>query len=153
MTSIKQTEIETKCQTSFLNEISCIKTVVFFIQILMKIVLSGPIKSKPVLVQIMIWHRTGDKPCSEPTITYINYWGIYVSLGFGELITTEVTDHGLNTVKCACLVRSHAPSYNQSIIICSPDCGFFAIVEPFFSFTPYCSLVGVLCLLHAQSLS
>ena len=35
----------------------------------MKFVPKGPNDDKPALVQVMAWHRTGDKPLSEPTLT------------------------------------------------------------------------------------
>ena len=35
------------------------------IQILLKFVIKGPINNIPALVQVMAWHRTGDKPLSE----------------------------------------------------------------------------------------
>ena len=37
----------------------------------------GPINNIPVLIQMMAWHRPGDKPLSEA----IMVWCIYVSLG------------------------------------------------------------------------
>ena len=41
------------------------------IQISLKFVPNGPIKNKLVLVQIIVWHRPGDKP--EPMMAYITY--------------------------------------------------------------------------------
>ena len=38
------------------------------IKISLKFVPKGPINNNPALVQIMAWHRTGDKPLSEPMI-------------------------------------------------------------------------------------
>ena len=38
------------------------------IQIPLKYVPSSPIDNKPALVQVMAWHRTGDKPLSEPML-------------------------------------------------------------------------------------
>ena len=35
----------------------------------LKFVPKGPIDKIPVLVQIMAWHRTGDKPLSEPVMS------------------------------------------------------------------------------------
>ena len=35
-------------------------------KISLKFVPSGPINNIPALVQIMVWHRSGDKPLSEP---------------------------------------------------------------------------------------
>ena len=62
-------EAETKChhfpedifKSIFLNENCCI-----LIKIALKYVHQGPINTIPALVQIMAWHRPGDKPLSEP---------------------------------------------------------------------------------------
>ena len=48
----------------FLNE-----NVRISIKISLKIVPKGPINNIPALVQIMAWHRPGDKPLSEPMMT------------------------------------------------------------------------------------
>ena len=61
----------------FLNE-----NVLIFIKISLKFVPKGPITNNPVLVQIMAWRRSGDKPLSEPMMVY---WHIYASLGLNEL--------------------------------------------------------------------
>ena len=45
----------------FLNE-----NVWIWIKISLKFVLKGPINNIPALVQIMAWHRPGDKPLSDP---------------------------------------------------------------------------------------
>ena len=42
------------------------KTVRIFIQFSLTFVPKGPINNKPALVQIIAWHRPGDKPLSEP---------------------------------------------------------------------------------------
>ena len=47
----------------FLNKRSLI-----FTEISLKFIRKGPIDNKPVLVQIMAWRHTGDKPLSEPMI-------------------------------------------------------------------------------------
>ena len=39
------------------------------IQISLKLVPKSPIDNKPVLVQVMAWRRTGDKPLPEPMKT------------------------------------------------------------------------------------
>ena len=39
------------------------------ILISLKFVPKGPIDNKPVLVQVMAWHRTGDKPLPELMLT------------------------------------------------------------------------------------
>ena len=48
----------------FINEIFCI-----LIRISLKFVPMGPIDNRPALVQVMAWHRTGNKPLPEPTLT------------------------------------------------------------------------------------
>ena len=48
----------------FLNENGTIS-----IQILLKFVPKSPIDNKPVLVQLMAWRQTGDKPLPEPMMT------------------------------------------------------------------------------------
>ena len=40
------------------------------IQISLKLVPRSPIDNKTVLVQVMAWRRTGDKPLSEPMLTH-----------------------------------------------------------------------------------
>ena len=47
----------------FLNENARIS-----IKISLKFVSKGPINNIPALVQIMAWHRPGDKPLSEPML-------------------------------------------------------------------------------------
>ena len=48
----------------FINEKFCIS-----IWISLKFVPIGLIDNRPVLVQVMAWHQTGDKPLLEPTQT------------------------------------------------------------------------------------
>ena len=47
----------------FVNENCCILN-----KIPLKFVRKGPIDKNPALVQIMAWHRLGDKPLSEPMV-------------------------------------------------------------------------------------
>ena len=49
---------------AFFNENFCI-----LIKISLKFILKGPIDIKPALLQIMAWHRIGDKPLSKPMLT------------------------------------------------------------------------------------
>ena len=44
------------------------ENVIILIRISLKFVPNGPINSIPALVQIMAWHRPGDKPLSEPVL-------------------------------------------------------------------------------------
>ena len=46
------------------NEKFCI-----WIRISPQFVPMGPINNIPALVQIVVWHRSGDKPLSEPMLT------------------------------------------------------------------------------------
>ena len=50
----------------FVNVKFCI-----LIKISLKFVPNGPIYNNPVLVEIMDWHRIGDKPLSEPMLTWL----------------------------------------------------------------------------------
>ena len=54
-----------KC--NFLNE-----NVWIPIKISLKFVPKGPINNIPAFDQIMVWHRTGNKPLSEPMMTQFN---------------------------------------------------------------------------------
>ena len=65
----------------FLNE-----DIKISIKISLKFVPKGQINNIPALVQIMAWHRPGDKPLSD---AYIVYWRIYASLGLNELKTLQ----------------------------------------------------------------
>ena len=38
----------------------------------MKLVFQGPIDNKSVLVQVMAWRQTGDKPLPEPMLAQFN---------------------------------------------------------------------------------
>ena len=63
------------CRCIFVNEKSCI-----LIKISMKFAPNGPIDNNPALVQILAWHRVGDKPLSEPmlirfTDAYMRHYG------------------------------------------------------------------------------
>ena len=49
----------------FVNE-----NVSVLIKISLKFVLKGPIDTIPSLVRIMAWRQTGDKPLSEPMMSY-----------------------------------------------------------------------------------
>ena len=52
----------------FMNEKFCI-----LIKISLKFFPKVPINNIPALVQIMIWHRQGNKPLSEPVMTKFTY--------------------------------------------------------------------------------
>ena len=61
----------------FVNEKFCT-----LIKISLKFVPKGPIDNNPALVQIMAWHRIGDKPLSKPML--IPFTDIYAALGGDE---------------------------------------------------------------------
>ena len=50
-------------QTTHSNEFSLMK--MYEVKISLKFVPNGPINNIPALVQMMAWHRLGDKPLSE----------------------------------------------------------------------------------------
>ena len=54
----------------------------------MKFVPEGSITNIPALVQIMSWHRPGDKPLSEPMMARL----LTESLGLNELIVVIALD-------------------------------------------------------------
>ena len=63
--------------------VSCIfmdKKIRILIQISLNFVPTGPINNKPALVQVMAWHRTGDRPLFELQ------WRIYTALGEENII-------------------------------------------------------------------
>ena len=45
------------------------ENVSILIKVPLKFDLKGPIVNNPALVNIMVWHRIGDKPLSEPMLT------------------------------------------------------------------------------------
>ena len=57
------------------------------IQISLKSVPKGPIDNKAVLVHVMAWRRTGDKPLSEPMLT--QFIGAYM-LQYGEMSQSAI---------------------------------------------------------------
>ena len=59
--TLRPNKMDAVFQTTFSNAFSWIK-------ISLKIVPKGPINNIPTLVQIMAWHKPGDKPLSEPMV-------------------------------------------------------------------------------------
>ena len=76
----------------FLNENAWI-----LIEISLKIVPRGPINNIPALVQVMAWHRIGDKPLSEPMLT--QFTDAYMSLRGDELKPCDTVPNDRN--RCA----------------------------------------------------
>ena len=62
---VRQAVIQTQTQIIFMSENFCI-----LIKISLKFIPKGPINNNPALVQIMAWHRIGDKPLTEPMLTW-----------------------------------------------------------------------------------
>ena len=58
-------------QMTYSKSFSSMKIVFIFIKILSKVVALGLFDNIPALVQIMDWHRSGDKPLSEPMMAYV----------------------------------------------------------------------------------
>ena len=71
-------------QTTFSNAFSWMKMFWVLIEISLKYVPWGRIGHNPPLVEIMGWHRTGDKPFSEP-MTFQFTDALYASLSLNEL--------------------------------------------------------------------
>ena len=80
LTHCLRDKIGTILQTTLSNTISLMK---ILIKISQKFVPKGPIINTPALVQIMAWHRPGDKSLSGPMLG--KSWRIYASLGLNEL--------------------------------------------------------------------
>ena len=72
LTNWGRDKIATISQTTFSNAFSWMKIFVFqfSIRISLKFVPKGPINNKSVLVQVMARRQRGDKPLSEPTLTW-----------------------------------------------------------------------------------
>ena len=90
-----------KC--NFLDE-----TVWISIKILLKFLPTGPINNISALVQIMAWHRLGDKPLSEPK--WLVYWRIYASLGLNELMLALLSD--LPLMNCSSFRSCKTPHHS-----------------------------------------
>ena len=73
----------------------------------------GPINNIPVLVQIMAWRLSGDKPLSEQWL--LVYWRIYVSFGLNELMDL-VSALPWYTVRGIFDLNTH-PSSNRQILV------------------------------------
>ena len=71
-------------QMTFSNGLSGNENVWISINISLKFVPRGPINNIPTLLQVMAWHRPGDKPLSEPMMVRLPTH-IYASLGLNEL--------------------------------------------------------------------
>ena len=59
-------------QTTFSNVFSWNENFRISIEMSLNLVPKGPIDNKSVLVQVMAWRRTGDKPLPEPMLTRIS---------------------------------------------------------------------------------
>ena len=114
------------------------KTVIFFfIKIALKYVPNGPINNDPVLVQIMAWHKTGNKPLSEPMMAYLEthiciigsdeliHCGlsglimlydaeILVNMGSSDGYQTALLHRGLSNINICCFLWLHLLRTRQS---------------------------------------
>ena len=70
-------------KSNFLNE-----NVLISIKTSLKFVPKGPINNIPALVEIMAWHRPGDKPLSEPRME-----SLLTHICFNELMTQIFIPH------------------------------------------------------------
>ena len=77
-----QYKIQAVMQTTFSNTHSWMKIYEFWLIFSLKSVPKGPVNNISVLVQIMAWRWSGDKPLFEPMM--VNYWSIYSPLGLNE---------------------------------------------------------------------
>ena len=82
----------------------------FFSNSNLKIVLKGPIGNKSVLVQIMAWCRTGDKPLSESILNHFTY--AYMRHNMTQITVMANILHGLwtnkkNTPHCRVMVSEY----------------------------------------------
>ena len=118
-----------KLQTTFFKSIFN-ESVWISITISLKFIPKGPIDYKSVLVQVMAWHRTGEKPLPESMLTqftdaYIRHWGEIklpsqedLSLGFGTSCSvcfpssefTENIPYCIWNAACRCQVITNIDS-------------------------------------------
>ena len=122
------------------------------IKISLIFVSKGPIDNNPALVKIMAWRRIGDKPLSEPMLTwstdaYMRHYGRWVKEHFVLTMTSQWDSilycftHNLQFVGICCLFKkqlhnvaisfsphqhdTHAHSFNgaQPILLAWPEIG------------------------------
>ena len=69
----------------------------------LKFVLNGPIDNIPALVQIMAWHRTGDKPLSEPMMVSLS---THISVTLPQLVSSvlNLNCHKISVHNYYCLI-------------------------------------------------
>ena len=86
------------------------------ITISLKFVPKGPIDYKSALVQVMAWHRTGEKPC----ITRINadpiHRRIYTALGGNKITKSGISFHwGLVHLVQSASLRQNSPKIFHTV--------------------------------------
>ena len=81
-------------QTTFSNTFSWIKKNCILIRISLNFVPKGPIDNESVLVEVMAWRRTGDKPSPDPMLAQFTD----ASLGGGELTLPVLVSY--DTIPC-----------------------------------------------------
>ena len=57
------------------------------INILLKFIPKGPINDIPALVQVMAWSQSGDKPLSEPMMTYLTDPYMHHSASMSQILS------------------------------------------------------------------
>ena len=72
------------------------------IQISLKFVPRSPIDNKPALVQVMAWHRIGDKPLPEPMMT--QFTNAYMEHKGGDELTFVMLDSAWETWENICII-------------------------------------------------
>ena len=100
--------------TDIFKCISLIENVWISIKISLKFVPKGSFNNIPVLVQIMAWHRPGDKPLSEPMMINLPTY-ICISRPLNEL--TLITDHSLTLATPSVI---YADTCKEPILFASP---------------------------------
>ena len=86
----------------FTNEKFCI-----LIWISLKFVSNVPTDNKSVLVQVMAWHQTGDKPLPELMLAQLTHWGRVTHICVGKL-TNIGSDNGLSPGRRQAIIWTNA---------------------------------------------
>ena len=72
LTHLPLNKMATNLADDIFNHIFLNENVWILIEIPLKFVPKGLIDNKPAFVQVMAWHRTGDKPLPGPMLTQFN---------------------------------------------------------------------------------
>ena len=90
---------------SIFKSIFLIKKFGIWIRISFKFVPKGSIDNKSVLVQVMAWHRTGDKPLPEPMLT--QFTDDYMRHPGGDELKASQTEEAITYKKMKKEKQSH----------------------------------------------